>query len=415
MTWITALLLTACESGAGAPEAQTEEPSTDICEGCPAECRPFERLCDIRDLPCRERVFEAIRCVRGGTAEMPVTRVVSQAELAEILAIDEPEDPEARQTRRDWEWLLKRLGLLSEGASYNEAFVDTGVENVMGLYERQSKEVLVVDQGRPFDSSWPLMALIHEFVHALQDREQPLGHLYAAAVTQDAYFATSAVIEGEADFYEWLVGGFIHDMTLEELAPRTIFEGELRYYQREALFSPSPWVVGMGSLRYPLGGLHVLDRWLADGDEGVRRFRLEAPRVSVGWMDAAEPWRTPLECPPPRPEGFTRLGEDRFGAVALFLFLGAIPRSNPLLPIAPSWELALEWQDDYVALYRRDTVPAASWSLRMKSAEAAAAVADLARSTQVSVILDGPEVHLLMGDETVDEWSGDGGWECLPR
>jgi len=82
------------------PTPDEAAPGTSVCtvSACPASCGELPvDACDVRQLDCLQRIFESVRCVRGGSGSMPATEVIDPAEyiarLEREASAEPPDDP----------------------------------------------------------------------------------------------------------------------------------------------------------------------------------------------------------------------------------------------------------------------------------------------------------------------------------
>jgi hypothetical protein len=113
--------------------------------------------------------------------------------------------------------LLVRLGLLPAGTSYEEVVLGLLEEQVMGLYDPSSKELLLLEGG------WDPLAetvLVHELTHAVQDMNFDLSSLTEREPGMaDRNAALEAVAEGDALLMEQVLSGLLlpGSITAEQL------------------------------------------------------------------------------------------------------------------------------------------------------------------------------------------------------
>ena len=85
------LSLAACEGDDGARDLRCGD------EACSTDCTALGGpACDVHDARCRERIFAAVRCVRGERGQLPQFRVLTEAEYrAELLDAGAPDAGDA--------------------------------------------------------------------------------------------------------------------------------------------------------------------------------------------------------------------------------------------------------------------------------------------------------------------------------
>ncbi|MDP6824494.1 MAG: hypothetical protein QF554_14505, partial [Dehalococcoidia bacterium] len=131
----------------------------------------------------------------------PNVSLVGKERIAEELAED-LEDPEVLEEIADLEVLFKLLGLIPEDASLLEIERKLLEGAVVGLYNHETGELLVLGGGD--DVSVKEEAVYsHEYAHLLQDVNFDLSELFESAEDDsERTSALQALVEGEATFVE---------------------------------------------------------------------------------------------------------------------------------------------------------------------------------------------------------------------
>jgi hypothetical protein len=381
-------------------------PGTSVCEvsACPADCDGLVLdECDVRQSDCQARIFRSVACVRGGTAPMPPTTVISEAEyqaqLDQEASQSTPDDPVATAA---FESAFQHYRLLPEGTTIEQAGSDLLGEVVGGYYSSDTREVYVVDRaGAP--AGWQsMLTLGHEYVHAVQDQEVSLQDVGADLTTTDAQFATFTLFEGEARLYEFLVMAFMFDVTLEDLELERWIAMDLKENRAQALESDAAILAATFGLRYPLGAEYLYGLWREGGNAAVRVQYDTHPITSLGWMRGPEADPIPEEpptCAAPAPAGFESVDTDTLGAVGLFALRGHSLSTDVVLPAETAWVRAQEWRGDQLRVYRDPAsgAVAAAWAFRFSSDAEAAAFA--AEAGSFTVITADREVLVLVADQ----------------
>ena len=139
----------------------------------------------------------AVSETRGLTFLEPVSpQLITRPELTEYLAatIDE-EDQEELGRLQELYWLL---GLLDPSVELYDLFLDLLGEQVLGLFNLETDELLVVAESLPLDGAGKL-TMAHELVHALQQQRFDARRLVEESETnQDRELAMTALLEGDA-------------------------------------------------------------------------------------------------------------------------------------------------------------------------------------------------------------------------
>src|SRR5688572_5847029 len=196
--------LGACGTDDDTVEASLGEPPRFPVPGC-------EHLdhapCDTVATDCQNRVLLLAACLRGDDpGTLPVITVVNEQQYAERLTLFQRVSALATRSIIEpihYERALELLGLIEPAALAPDAVVTRRVERVWGTYDSETDQILVIDHGVPADDPASNQILLHEFIHALQDRRVDLdGYYEEHLVGYDSSLALSAVIEGEARLHE---------------------------------------------------------------------------------------------------------------------------------------------------------------------------------------------------------------------
>ena len=186
-----------------------------------AGCDEFSyQPCDILASECQRELFALAACLRGepDQTEPPPVRVLDEASALAVLkeaaagdAMTEGLDMMADPTLGEAEFRaqvrgLELLGLLEPGLIADESDVlEVTFSALIAYYLTSTQEIIVVDRGGAVDSEDANTTLVHEFVHALQDRRHGLAAVGADVDSSDSELALSSLVEGEASLYQYLV------------------------------------------------------------------------------------------------------------------------------------------------------------------------------------------------------------------
>src|SRR4051812_10152168 len=197
--------------------------------------------CDVNATACQEKLLKLAACMRGSEpGELPpVTHMTADqyAAALEAEAATEEPAPEAPNVAAT----LALLGLAEPGALETGAAVMRRATSLAAFYRDDKNDIVLIDQPgvQPADSN---SALLHELVHALQDRESDLSAYKQAHFdgASDAFLATDAIVEGEARLHEYvyaisLLGYDPHTVDLD-----TFFQNLLADDEPHFLDEPSP-------------------------------------------------------------------------------------------------------------------------------------------------------------------------------
>ncbi|HUG32373.1 MAG TPA: hypothetical protein VMM14_05720 [Acidimicrobiia bacterium] len=181
----------------------------------------------------------------------PNIRVVTEEELEEMIRADISEQSEDFPAD---EALYKMLGLLAEGADFEQIFLDVYGEQAGGVYYGETGEIVV--RARESLNIVQQGTMIHELVHALTDQHFSFHETLQSMVDEDRLDEASAylaLMEGDATYAEvlWIqtlsqeqLGEFIAlameiDTTVLDSAPRFLAESLLFPYDTGLAFVQS--------------------------------------------------------------------------------------------------------------------------------------------------------------------------------
>jgi hypothetical protein len=373
--------------------------------------------CDIRESDCQFDVFLAVQDVRGSIwdlwLEPPPMDVISEAQYrAQLIA----ERERARQ-QTGVDYLSEGLKLLRmiDPEETPDQETDFTVETVAAFYDAQRHNVTIIDRGDT-DNAVAVGTLAHELVHAAQSRDVGFGRLYQDVASTDNVLALSALLEGEAVMYAYLVDAKQLDIPKTFIDWR-ILDGWLADVRTATFAAGSPYRVATTQLAYPLGGMYAAAAYAAGGPLELRgvydRPPLSAARFMAGRgavSDVAAPaWSCAQIAPPP---GFELQLGDELGALALYSFATRFALAETV-----AWERARTWTGDRFYVYTRpgdDEALAVVWLLRLASAQAAAALRaaliGVAWPQLLQSLVRGEMVHLFATkaplSEPYEAWQG---------
>jgi hypothetical protein len=243
---------------------------------------------------------------------MPPVRVIDiatfRAELEASMPVPSPDDPH-------FDAVLRRLGLIPESSTVDAEDIDDLVESLGAYYD--DGMVTVIDRGTPLDQEEPVSVLVHEMVHAIQDRRYDLDAFLTEADDFDDRSMRRAIVEGDASVQQVAYMLEARGMPRE----RGNWNAAL---DREAVLEMLPgsgWFVGSLAGLYPLGLVYVLGRWnptmplddldllYADPPDGTQALFSEA---------STSPSRELVECAVAPPEGTAIVSEQHFGTLVFY-------------------------------------------------------------------------------------------------
>ncbi|HKO47309.1 MAG TPA: hypothetical protein VJV79_06280 [Polyangiaceae bacterium] len=308
--------------------------------------------CDVRRPECQQRLLSMAACLRGESVMAPpAIQVLSEADysnyLAELLAA-QMQDPNIEQVEVGFN-LLK---LIERGALSAQARAEDHAKFAAGVYRTDTKDVLIIDHGDSFDAEAASSVLVHEFVHALQDRDLGLSAFKAQANSVDEGWAYSAMLEGEATLHHTRYGAAMLGLDSAKVDWTAHFQNSLAHGEQRLLSEASPYLASYKYFPYAWGGRYMHFTWLAGGMDAVRG-RFSAPptmthTLLASTMGAVDSDITPneLTLAAPPPEWTQIAGPWTLGAWGIFL---AFEKAATTLDSVRA--MALAWRGDSLGIY----------------------------------------------------------------
>ena len=184
------------------------------------------------------RLTRIVQKISGGVSETrgltflgPLApQLITRPELSEYLAATfDAEDQDELARLQELYWLL---GLLDPSVELYDLFLDLLGEQVLGLFNLETDELLVVAETLPLDSAGKL-TMAHELVHALQQQRFDARRLVEESETnQDRELAMTAPLEGDATVSSGLYAAANLSMAeMLELLPKAE-DSEVQAFQR---------------------------------------------------------------------------------------------------------------------------------------------------------------------------------------
>jgi hypothetical protein len=373
--WLSPIVLSVALTGCGGDPEDSTAPPGDLQSFRVPGCEAIDHSgCDVLDAVCQTRLLALAACLRGGEpGEPPPITVMTEQEYAdylnEIIAEDPPPNP------NHYEIALTMLGLARPGALSPSTVVAATVAHVRGVYRYGPKDILIIDHGAETDEETASNVLVHEFVHALQDRDVNLPAFEEEhATSYDSFLATRAVIEGEARMHQTRHRAAQLGLNPAEIDWRRRFQGALDLGEVGVLEEPSPYTATWNVLPYAWGARYMQFAWEQGGLTGVLERFASPPKTTHALMASvdgiAQPEPTPaVFTAPTASKPWTLLTENVLGAWGIFIAFA--PQETPEAARA----LALAWRGDGLFVYvdAIDETPSTAVVWRMEFADDASA------------------------------------------
>ena len=183
--------------------------------------------------------------------------VVTREEHRETQ-VEAIEDEVNAEGAEDWNKLLIFLGFIDEGENINEIYSGFISEQVLGTYDPETKQLVVISTNTDEWNATDKTTFVHETVHALQDQNFDIMSVYddETALTDDRFYAARSLIEGDASVAEmiYIIENDMIDQILEEYEntdlpstdaiPFFLLETMAFYYDEGAMFVMGIWQEG---------------------------------------------------------------------------------------------------------------------------------------------------------------------------
>jgi hypothetical protein len=341
-------------------------------------CERFEyQVCDVRAPACLENLAQIAACLRTGAAGAPSPAVsfASEDEARQLLLASLEQTPPPVPDY--FELVLTQLGLSQPSAFEPAVSAARLASRWAAFYRRDVGDVVVIDHTPSGATRDPLETealVLHELIHALQDRDQDLDAFARRYQTDsDGNFRGSSVIEGEAQlqqlrFYAALGGIDVGSVDwAAELANQ-------RDAAEERLFAePDRYSASLLGVPYAHGTEFVAHVWDQSGPDGVRALLDAPPRdmreilAQVWGDDRSEPAKPGIETAPVDPADALFQTWSTLGAWGVYLFFR--PR---LATREEARALALAWRADRLEAFSFGAGQVAGrWWIQLADAESA--------------------------------------------
>lgn len=383
--------------------AENEQPDLGDAPVYPvAGCEAIDhRPCDVLEPECQARLQALAACLRGGEAGEPVP--VSVMSRAELMAYYESAIAESqpRPEPDHYERALVLLGLVAEGAFDDETVVDEATEFIAGFYDHVDDHIVLIDDEDALDRNWASSLLLHEYVHALQDRDVDFEAYGDERYTSyDAYLGAAALVEGEADLHQARYGAAMLGLDPQAIDWPAHFAGSIELADADLLEQESLYTASRRRFPYAYGSRYLYFAFETGGYPAVLERFASPPNTHTLMVSAAgivEPSFVPTQLAAPAPAAeWTLLADDVLGAWGTFLCL--LPGSNE----AKARRLAIAWRGDRLAVYERANTHTAV-ALRLHFSDASTAT----EAAAVLAYAFGPETTRTQGSYVLVARSSD--------
>ncbi|HET9956501.1 MAG TPA: hypothetical protein VFQ61_18475 [Polyangiaceae bacterium] len=362
----------ACALGLAGCGESTQETTAELGHS-PAsrltECPELDTsICDIGTPECQRRMWDIARCLRGGAEEaMPPISVMTPTAYAAELRAELPAQPSTEV--KSYETALAMLGLMPPGALESDAYVAEQLSWLGGVYRPEKGDIVVLDrtsQPQPRtiigeglyaqSLEWHSLSptLVHEFVHALQDREIGLNDFSEAhSSSSDASWAAQAVIEGEARWLDVRYSAATLGLDPEKVDWQSYFENSIERSSREQLVAgKTPLQSLRRTLVYFWGGRFVSEAWQKRKHAGVVELQLDPPEHALTVMGGHTPELPAASFAGLAPGAEWELvGDDELGSLGVLAAMSSAGGMSAVPDFDAALEIALAWRGDELKVF----------------------------------------------------------------
>jgi hypothetical protein len=289
------------------------------------DCDPLES-CDIRERSCQESVAKVIACLRGSRAVAPAVKVVDADDFIDEQVSDADGEP-FNDDRRDHYRALHLFRLMPAEIESGQLAFDEW-NDVAAFFDPETHGVTVLDRGRAVDDSSSVLLLAHELVHAQQSRETDDAFYEPADDSRDASLAATAMVEGEAIFYQDLAAIYAYGFEPDDVDWARVFGSFKSAAWAQSRVERTIYERSYSVFSYAFGGAYLSEAYRAGGSPAVRKVTRAVPAstlaVTEGYPPEADvPAVESLDdvAIPMLPESFEYLSSTRAGAYLFETFL----------------------------------------------------------------------------------------------
>jgi hypothetical protein len=330
----------------------------------------------------------------------PVTTKTIEEYLADAnaeLAEDPPPNP------NHYERALAMLRLVTPGELSKSVLTADDVK-ILGYFRRAENDIVLIDRAADEDAISASQILVHEFIHALQDRDVDLVAAFdEAAGTYDSYLGYASVVEGEARMHESRFEASLLGLDPGSIDWNLHFQSVADYGEHYVLESDTPYSDTWGVFGYSLGARFVHHAWQRGGPAAVRELldsppsRARAVLASISEL-VVDDWPEPEFTAPEPPTPWTLWADETLGAwgvelVMAQLYLGEAAQSH-----------ALDWRGDRLWIYADDQTPARTtlvWDVEFASVDTAIRVESALRGINDALVRN--ETRVVVASSTSGE------------
>jgi len=328
--------------------------------------------------------FELAACLRGakGGEPPPITLMTEAGYAAYINGSSEGRDPSTNHYEIAMTW----LGLAQPGSFNFVPITEQSIAGWLGTYRWRSRDLLIIDHGKPADDVASNVALVASMIRALRDRDIQIGTWATAASVFDAdsTWGADAMYFGEARLFSNRYQAAVEGRDFASLDELAQINAGIREDIAWIRAQPSTYLATNARFAANFGARALYLAWRRGGMDAVNY--LYADKLLTQQLMADETDEAPLpnlkyHARPRAPEAWNQDAlVTAVGAWGLYLSL-----ARSMSPDS-AWSLALAWSGEQLFVYKavepsRDT--ALVWQLEMADEAAAAAVSD-------ALTVDGP-------------------------
>ncbi len=291
-------------------------------------------------------------CIRGGEpAPAPPVSVMTEQEYATYLngLLSEDGPP---PSPNHYENALVLLRLATPGALSQGNVVSDQAKGVGAIYRDDTKDIVIIEHAEKLDVVGNSVLLVHELIHALEDRDIDLAAFREEHATSlDSFLAVRALIEGEARLHEDRYASAVLGLDPATLDWRKRFDGAIDARAADLATEASIYGPGYQLFPYAWGARYAYVAFESGGLEGVLA-RYASPSLTSRAIMASSDAPVPDEPAPPAiatpalPEEWSLFTEATLGAFGVYLLTEKVTVSAT----RPE-STALAWRNDRLFVF----------------------------------------------------------------
>ena len=281
--------------------------------------------CDVFATDCETKLMNLAACMRGSAPQpLPTITRMTEAEYAQWLTAQIAAEPPPPNLSH-YEYALVMMRLVVAGAFQPSSMAAAQASQVWGVYRHDEDDILLIERDRPGDDIDVNSVLLHEFVHALQDRDQDLTIWYDAHTSSyDDTLSAMSVVEGEARLHQERFGESLLGLDPNAVDLARHFDNAVRLAEDWVRMQPSPYTASYSGFPYEFGARRLLPRFAQQGPQAIADSFAAPPAGTRILLDPASSDSVPAWTAPAAPTptaDWTLTQAATLGAWGVFMLL----------------------------------------------------------------------------------------------